>query len=115
MSAAQIKMWHIHFKDGQEPVESDPCSRRPTTSRTPENVQHVQAAINKDWRLTVRELEADLGIPKPTVSDIFDTGSWHEMCYGKICFASSSTRAEGTSGCHWENCVRSQGAYFEGN
>ena len=27
----------------------------------------VQATINKDQRLTVRELEADLGIPETTV------------------------------------------------
>ena len=35
-----------------------------------ESVERVGAAINKDWQLTVRELEADLGIPKPTVSEI---------------------------------------------
>ena len=29
MSAAQIKVWHKHFKDGQESVESDPHSGRP--------------------------------------------------------------------------------------
>ena len=40
------------------------------TCKTPENVEHVQAAINKDRQLTVRELEADLGIPKTTVSKI---------------------------------------------
>ena len=49
MSAAQIKVWHKSFKDGQESVESDPHSGSPATSRTPENVEHVQAAINKDW------------------------------------------------------------------
>ena len=43
---------------------------RTATSRTPENVECVWAATNKDWRLTVRELEADLGIPKTTVSEI---------------------------------------------
>ena len=48
MSAAQIKVWHKCFKDGRESVESDPCSERPTTSRTPENVEHVGAATNKD-------------------------------------------------------------------
>ena len=49
-SAAQTKMWHKHFKDGRESVESDPCSGRPETSRTPENVEHVwAAAINKGW------------------------------------------------------------------
>ena len=70
MSAAQIKVWHKCFKDGQESVESDPCSGRPATSRTPENVECVQVAINKDQQLTVQELEADLGIPKTTVSEI---------------------------------------------
>ena len=53
MSAAQIKMWHKCFKDGRESVESDPHSGRSATSRTPENVERVWAAINKDWRLTV--------------------------------------------------------------
>ena len=48
MSAAQIKVWHKGFKYGSESVESDPHSRRPATSRTPENVEHVRAAINKD-------------------------------------------------------------------
>ena len=48
VSAAQIKVWHRHFKDGQKSVESDSCSGRPAKSRTPENVEHAQAAINKD-------------------------------------------------------------------
>ena len=70
MSAAQIKVWHKCFKDGQKSLERGPCSGRPATSTTPENVERVQAAINKDQRPTVQELEADLGIPKTTVSDI---------------------------------------------
>ena len=48
MSAAQIKMWHKQFRDGQGSVESDPCSGRPVKSRTPENVERVWAAINKN-------------------------------------------------------------------
>ena len=72
-------MWHKCFKDGRESVESDPCSGRPATSRTPENVELVRTAINKDRQLTVRELEADLGIPKSTVSEILmkDLGIKH--------------------------------------
>ena len=50
MSAVQIKVWYKRFKDGRESVESDPHSGRPATSRTPENVEHVQAAISKDGR-----------------------------------------------------------------
>ena len=48
-SAAEIKVWHKCFKDGQESLESDSCSGRPATSRTPENVERVWAAISKDW------------------------------------------------------------------
>ena len=63
MSATQTKAQHKCFKDGQKSVESDPQTGRPAT-RTPENVECVQVAINKDWRLTVQELETDLRIPK---------------------------------------------------
>ena len=72
-------MWHKCFKDGRESVESDPCSGRPATSRTTENVELVWPAINKDWPLTVGELEVDLGIPKTTVSEVLmqDFGMKH--------------------------------------
>jgi hypothetical protein len=53
MSEAQIKLWYRSFKGGWESVESDPHSERPSTSRTPENVELVQAAINKIWQLKV--------------------------------------------------------------
>ena len=53
MSAVQMKVWHKHFKDGQESVESDPRSGRPAASKTPENVEHVWAAINKDGQVTL--------------------------------------------------------------
>ena len=49
VSAAPPKVWHKCFKDGQESVESDPCSGRPITRRTTENVEGVQAAVREDW------------------------------------------------------------------
>jgi transposase len=53
MSDAQIKLWYRRFKDGWESVESDPRSGRPSTRRTPENVQLVRAAINENRRMIV--------------------------------------------------------------
>ena len=53
MSAAQIKSMAQTLQRGQESVESDPCSGRPAISRTPENVKHAWAAINKGSQLTV--------------------------------------------------------------
>jgi len=53
-----------------ESVESDRRFGRPSTSRTPENVESVPAAINENRRLTVRESEEDVGIPWTIVSKI---------------------------------------------
>ena len=53
VSLAQTKLWHKCFKDGQESVESGPHPGRPATSRTPETVECVWAAINKDQQLTM--------------------------------------------------------------
>jgi len=68
MSEARINFWYRRFKNGRESFESDQSSGRPLTSRTPENVERVRAAINENRRLTVRELEEDLGIPRTIVS-----------------------------------------------
>ena len=57
MSEAQIKLWYQHFNECWKSVESDPHSGRPAKSRTPENVERVQAAINKNRQLTVQELK----------------------------------------------------------
>ena len=88
VSAAQIKWCHKCFKDGQKSVESDPHSGRPSTSRPPENVEQVWAAINKDLLLPVWELEADLEIPKTTMSWI-----WMQD------LVASAATAEGTLWC----------------
>ena len=48
MNAALREVWHKQFKDGQESVESDPRPGGPATSRTPENVEFIWAAISKD-------------------------------------------------------------------
>ena len=50
MSAVKIKLWHERFKDGGESIESHPHSGRSATRGTPENVECIQAAINKDRR-----------------------------------------------------------------
>ena len=62
MSEALIKMWYKCFKEGQESIKSDPRSGRPSTSRTPKNVECVKTAINANQRLTVQELKDDHGM-----------------------------------------------------
>ena len=68
----QIKEWYKQFKNGRTSVDSGPRSGRPSLKTTPENIERVRLAIKGDRRLTVRELENDLGIPKTTVSEILN-------------------------------------------
>ena len=52
-------------------MESDPRSGRPSKSRTPENVERMRAAINKNRRLTERELKEALGIPRTITKEYY--------------------------------------------
>ena len=69
MSEAPIKVPYRRFKDGWESMESDPHTRRPSTSRTPENVERVQAAVNENRQLRVRELKKALGTPRTIIKE----------------------------------------------
>ncbi|XP_076062446.1 protein GVQW3-like [Oratosquilla oratoria] len=70
MSETLIKVWYKHFKEGRESTISDPRSGRSSASKTSKNVGSVKTAINENRRLTIRELEDDLGIPRTSVSEI---------------------------------------------
>ena len=70
MSKTRIKEWCNCFKGGRTSVNSDSRSGRPSTTKTLDNIERVRLAIEGDRRLTVREIENDLGIPKTTVWEI---------------------------------------------
>ena len=72
MSKTRIKEWYNRFIGGRSSVDSDSRSGRPSTTKTPENIERVRLAIEVDRQLTVRELENDLGIPKTTVWEILN-------------------------------------------
>ena len=72
MTKARIKEWYNRFKGGRTSVDSDSRSGRPLTTKTLNNIERVRLVIGGDRRLTVRELENDLGIPKTTVWEILN-------------------------------------------
>ena len=72
MSKTRIKEWYNRFKGGRTSVNSDSRSGRPSMTKTLDNIERVRLAIEGDRRLTVRELENDLGIPKTTVWKILN-------------------------------------------
>ncbi|GFU92852.1 protein GVQW3 [Trichonephila clavipes] len=67
MGKTQIKEWYGRFKNGRTSVDSDPRSGRPSTGTSSHNVERVRAAVEQDRRLTVRELEDEIRIPKSIV------------------------------------------------
>ena len=62
MSKTWIKEWYNRFKGGRTFVDSDSRSGRPSTRKTLDNIERVRLVIEGDRRLTVRELENDLGL-----------------------------------------------------
>lgn len=70
MSKSNIYEWYNRFKSGRETVASDPRSGRPSSTNSPDNVEKVREAIAQDSRLTMRELEKQLNIPKTVVAEI---------------------------------------------
>ena len=63
----QMKEWYMRFKSDRSSVDSNPRSGRTSLTTTPENIERVRLAFEGDRRLTVRELENNLGIPKTAV------------------------------------------------
>ena len=72
MAITRIREYYKRFKNGRTSADSDPRSGRPSLTTTPENIERLRLAIEGDRRLTVRELENDLGIPKTTVLKILN-------------------------------------------
>ena len=72
MSKTRRNGWYNRFKGGRTSLDSDFRSGRPSTTKTLDNIERVRLAIQGDRRLTVRELENDLEIPKTTVWEILN-------------------------------------------
>ena len=62
MSRTCLFEGHRRFKEEREEVEHDHRSRRPSTSRTDENVECVRQKVRSHCRLTVRMIADELGM-----------------------------------------------------
>jgi histone-lysine N-methyltransferase SETMAR len=69
-SKTMVVKWVDRFREGWDTVEDMPRSGRPTTSSSTENMKRVREALDEDRRMTVRELEEDLGIPRSSIHRI---------------------------------------------
>jgi transposase len=62
--------WFSQFKNGQETLEDDHRSRRPSTSRTEEISKKVRQLTQCDQRMTIMELEQEVGISHGSIHAI---------------------------------------------
>lgn len=65
-----VYKWYERFKSGNESVEDEKRSGRPSTSKTDENVQKVAKMVRSNRRLTIRELTEELNISYGSVQSI---------------------------------------------
>jgi len=75
MSRTQCYEWFKRFKAGRMSVGEDPRPWRPSTSTDDDNVERVRAVIRGNRRLTVREVDDEVGI---------STGSCHQILTEKL-------------------------------
>jgi hypothetical protein len=66
------------LKSGQVGI-MDERSGRPTTVSTPKNKAHIEAAILDNRRVTVSELEHDLGLSDGTIVSIIQKFGFHKV------------------------------------
>ncbi|GFX31111.1 HTH_48 domain-containing protein [Trichonephila clavipes] len=51
LSTKCVYEWFASFREGRESVSDNPCSERPSTSVSDENIEKVSKLITKDRRL----------------------------------------------------------------
>ena len=118
MSATEIKMWHEHFKDGRESVESDPHSGRPAeffwwNIKSPRWLSPLYSPdlVPCDFWLFPKLKSLLKGKRFQTIDEIQKNTLGQLMTIPTKDFAECF---EQWKRC-WENCVRSQDAFFEGD
>ena len=70
LSQTRVFEWCKCFREGRECVENEPHDRRPRTSITEPNIDHADALIRENRRITIKELGAMLSISVGSVEDI---------------------------------------------
>lgn len=67
---SQTFMGHKRFWEGWESVNDDDRSGRSSASQTDDSVHKVREVLDEDWRLSVRMIAEECGIPKAIVQCI---------------------------------------------
>ena len=66
MSRTRLFEWHKRFRQSQTDVEDDERSRRPTISKTTNNIREIEKIVREDRRLSIRLIAERMSIDKET-------------------------------------------------
>lgn len=69
-SKSSVYRWVDEFKQGRDSTQDAPRAGRPSTGVTTENINKARQLIEENPRLTIAELEVDLGVGSGTVQKI---------------------------------------------
>ena len=67
MSRTCVFEWHKRFHEGRTDVKDDERSRRPTTTKTTNNIREIEKIVQEDRRLSIRPIAERMSIDKETV------------------------------------------------
>ena len=67
MPRTRVFECHRRFREGRTDVEDDERSRRPTTSKTTNNIREIENIVREDRRLSIRLIAERMSIDKETV------------------------------------------------
>jgi AraC-like DNA-binding protein len=70
LSRSKTFEWYSRFKNGRTSIDDDPHTGRPSTARTNETVDRVNAVIRGNRRLTIREIADELNLSFGTCQTI---------------------------------------------
>ena len=67
MSRTRVFECHKRFCEGRTEVEDDERSRRPTISKTTNNIRKIEKIVRKDRRLSIRLIAERMSVDEETV------------------------------------------------
>ena len=70
MSRKQVSVWCSAFTEGRTNLQDEPRVGRPRSSTTEDNIAHVDALIQDNKQHKLRDMAAELDIPKSVVHEI---------------------------------------------
>ncbi len=70
MSKSWVRVWHKRFQEGRSSFKDNKHTGCPKSSRSAQNVRRVQRCLDRDQRVTVRQLAEETNISKSSIHSI---------------------------------------------